>query len=84
MYCTWDRNEGCGKNDFPSPIQHRSQGMEGERVHGPHVVDIVYCLSMAFKCVFLVLDFRGRVNIFHGDPPLNRGCGIACEWSQGV
>ena len=75
MYCTWGRN----KIRFFARLgtEFCSQGMEGECVHGPHVVDIVYCLSMAFECVLLVLDFWGGVNVFYRDPSFDRGCGIA-------
>jgi len=52
------------------------QWMEGERIHGPHVVDIVYCLPMAFERILLVLDFWGGVNVLHRDPPFDRCRGI--------
>ena len=50
--------------------------MKGECVHSPYVVDVVYCLPMAFKRVLLVLDFWCRIYVFYSDPSFDRGRGI--------
>jgi hypothetical protein len=56
------------------------QGVEGECVHGPYVVDIVYRLPMTFERILLVLDFWSRVNVLHRDPSFDRCRSITCEW----
>jgi len=77
MYCTLGRTE---IKMFPrSRTELYLQWMEGECIHGPHVVDIIYCLPVAFKSVLLILDFGSGINIFHRDPSFDRGCGIACK-----
>jgi hypothetical protein len=48
------------------------------------VVDIVYCLSMTFKRVLLILDFWSGIHIFNRDTSFDRGCGITCEYCQGA
>jgi len=58
--------------------------MEGESVDGPYVVDVVYCLSMAFECVLLVLNFRSGVNVFYRNPSFDRGRGVTCNQCQGA
>ena len=81
MYCTCGRN-AVGKLSRFEPKRY-SQGMEGQRVYSPNVVDIVYCLPMTFECVFLVLNFRCRIYVFYRDPPFDRGRGIACNQMSG-
>jgi len=81
MYCT------CGRNAVGKPSRFEpklySQRMESECVHSPYVVDVVYCLPMAFECVLLVLDFRCRIYVFYRDPSFDRGRGISCNQMSG-
>jgi hypothetical protein len=48
-------------------------GMEGERVDGPDVVDVVDGLAVAFECVFFFLGGGGRVEVFDGDAAFDGG-----------
>ena len=81
MYCTWGGNETWELECVEQKLC--LQGMKGECVHGPHVVDIVYRLPMTLERVLLVLDFLRGVDIFHRDSSFDGSRGITCKVSSG-
>ena len=49
------------------------RGVEGKRIDGPDVVDVVDGLAVAFEGVFFFLRGRRRVEVFDGDAAFDRG-----------
>ncbi len=65
MWCNYKHSDKAEEARRGREVLH---WVEGERVDGPDVVDVVDGLAMTFKGVFLLLGFGARIKIFHGYP----------------
>jgi hypothetical protein len=78
------RGEGVvAKTNAASAVEYANDkedahGVEGKRIHGPDVVDIVNRLPVALECVLFVLHLGRSVKVLDRNAPLDRRCRVPC------